>query len=262
MEILNFLPFLFVGISLGLLGGGGSILAVPIFVYILGLDVVSSTAYSLFVVGLSSSIGAFQNYKSKNIDFKVALIFGLPSLLSVWISRKYLLVAIPDILFQIGDFVVTKRMFILILFSVLMIATAISMIFVKVKENKEGKPISKVFMAIQGLFDGIITGLVGAGGGFMIIPALVILSKIPVRIAIGCSLLIIFVKSMIGFLGSVSSISPDYFLLAKVTLLSGLGIFIGTSLSKKIDSSKLKVAFGYFVLVVAFYIIAKEIYKF
>ena len=128
MEIIGFVAAVLMGLSLELIGGGGSILTVPILVYLFGVSPVVSTSYSLFVVGLTSLIGSYSHFKKGNLDIKTALIFGLPSILSVYAVRKFVVPVIPDHVFSIGDMVITKNVFILLVFSVLMVIAAISMI--------------------------------------------------------------------------------------------------------------------------------------
>lgn len=253
-----------IGISLGLIGGGGSILTVPVLVYLFKVEPVMATAYSLFIVGLSSLVGAFPKYKSGMIDLKTALVFGVPSIIAVFITRKILVPNIPDTLLEIGGISVTKALAMMILFAALMVAASVSMIRDKKTEqtaNAEPRVFNYPLILLEGLVVGVLTGLVGAGGGFLIIPALVMLSKLPMKQAVGTSLLIIAAKSLIGFTGDVSenAAQMDWVLLAVVTVLAIVGIFIGNKLSKKIDGAALKKGFGWFVLVMGIYIIIKEL---
>jgi uncharacterized membrane protein YfcA len=264
LTIFGLLASSIIGISLGLIGGGGSILTVPVLVYLFHVDPVLATAYSLFIVGLSSLVGAFPKYKAGMIDIKTAVVFGTPSILAVFLTRKVLVPAIPATLFEVAGIAVTKALAMMILFAVLMVAASVSMIRDKKKEaydTNEPRIFNYPMILLEGAVVGVLTGLVGAGGGFLIIPALVMLSKLPMKQAVGTSLLIIAAKSLIGFTGDVmeNADKMDWTLLSAVTSLAVIGIFIGNQLSKKIDGAALKKGFGWFVLVMGVYIIIKEL---
>jgi uncharacterized membrane protein YfcA len=259
--IIGFAAAVLIGISLGLIGGGGSILTVPVMVYILKIDPVLATAYSLFVVGSTSLVGAGTYMKKGLVDYKTALVFAIPSFIAVFLTRKFLVPALPDPLFTLGEAIITKNIGIMVFFAVIMLAASYSMI----KGKKGGDAVEGEvkfnfpMIALEGLVVGVITGIVGAGGGFLIIPALVLLAKLPMKLAVGTSLLIIAAKSLIGFLGDVSTQTIDWQLLLIFTSLSIVGIFIGSALSKKINDQVLKTGFGWFVLVMGIYIITKEL---
>ncbi len=262
MEILGYLGAILIGVSLGLIGGGGSILTVPVLVYLFGIDAVTATAYSLFIVGLSSAVGSFKYFQLKLINLKTALVFGIPSIIAVFLTRALIVPAIPQEVFSVGEFVVNKSILLMLLFAVLMVAASYSMIkkdkkqsVQEVQEQKFNYPL----ILVEGSVVGLLTGLVGAGGGFLIIPALVVLSKLPMKEAVGTSLLIIAAKSLIGFLGEGSETQIDYTFLMIISAFAIAGIFVGSALSKKIDGAKLKPAFGWFVLVMGIYIIIKEL---
>ncbi|MBV7268428.1 sulfite exporter TauE/SafE family protein [Winogradskyella luteola] len=262
-EILGFLGALIVGLVLGLIGGGGSILTVPVLVYLIGLNPITATAYSLFVVGVTSVIGAFQNFRKGMVDIKTAIIFAIPAFIAVYLTRRFLVQMIPEVVFSVGDFEVTNNIFIMVLFAVIMLLASYSMI--KNKPNKlknietETQSFNYPLIAVEGFVVGILTGIVGAGGGFLIIPALVLLAKLPMKKAVGTSLLIIAVKSLIGFLGDIPNIEIDWTFLSTFTLISIIGIILGGYLSKFISGKKLKKGFGYFTLIMAIYIIYKEL---
>jgi uncharacterized membrane protein YfcA len=264
LTIFGLLSSTVIGISLGLIGGGGSILTVPVLVYLFKVDPVLATAYSLFIVGLSSLVGAFPKYRAGMIDLKTAVVFGIPSIIAVFLTRKVLVPAIPATLFEVEGISVTKALAMMILFAVLMVAASVSMIRDKKKEetlSSEPRVFNYPMILLEGAVVGVLTGLVGAGGGFLIIPALVMLSKLPMKQAVGTSLLIIAAKSLIGFTGDVSenAANMDWLLLSIVTGLAIVGIFIGNQLSKKVDGAALKKGFGWFVLVMGIYIIIKEL---
>lgn len=265
MAIVGYFASALIGVSLGLIGGGGSILTVPVLVYLFGVDPVLATAYSLFIVGSTSLVGTLPKYREDLVNLKTAVIFGIPSILAVYATRAFLVPIIPDPVFAVGGFVVSKAMLMMGLFAVLMVFASISMI-----RDKKGTAASDATAApqdfnypmilLEGTVVGLLTGLVGAGGGFLIIPALVLFSKLPMKQAVGTSLLIIAAKSLFGFMGDLSHYHLDWFLLGTVTALAIAGIFIGNRLSRNVDGNKLKKAFGWFVLVMGIYILIKELY--
>jgi hypothetical protein len=263
MEIAGYAASLIIGISLGLIGGGGSILTVPVLVYLFGINPVLATAYSLFIVGITSLMGAVPKYKHGMVNLKTAIIFGIPSISAVYATRKFIIPLIPEEIFKAGGFIITKSVLMMLLFAVLMVFASISMIRDKNgnKENEETTPrFNYPLILLEGLIVGFLTGLVGAGGGFLIIPALVLLSKLPMKQAVGTSLLIIAAKSLIGFLGDISHYKMDWKLLMIVSALAIAGIFIGNLFTRKVSERKLKNGFGWFVLVMGVYIIIKELF--
>ena len=322
-----------IGVTLGLIGGGGSILTVPILVYLFHIDPVLATAYSLFVVGISSSVGAFNYMRKGLLSYKTAIVFAVPSFIAVFLTRRFLMPAIPeelvsigslnlttdilfilvliiamvmvsfmnlnitfrgnkkhlkafllvtpaaimvfvmrqfiipiipDNLFAIGNFMMSKNMGIMLLFAIIMLVSSFSMISKNKEASEDDDPKGILFnypmIVVEGAIVGTITGIVGAGGGFLIIPALVLLARLPMKMAVGTSLLIISVKSLIGFLGDVSNQEIDWIFLLSFTGLSVMGIFAGTYATRFIDGKKLKTGFGWFVLTMAVYIIFKELF--
>lgn len=264
MIILGYLLAILVGVSLGLIGSGGSILTVPILVYIMGINPILATAYSLFIVGSTSLIGGIQSLKNKNADIKTVLIFGLPSIFSVYLTRAYLLPAIPEELWALPSFTLTKNVALMLLFAVVMIGSSLSMILPSPQEKSispKTRENSYLLILAEGLLVGALTGLVGAGGGFLIIPALVLFAGMPMKRAVGTSLLIIAAKSLLGFLGDLQAdLNIDWKILGVFTFFSIVGILMGILLSKRINGEKLKSSFGYFVLVMGIYIIANELF--
>ncbi|TKB97674.1 sulfite exporter TauE/SafE family protein [Pedobacter cryophilus] len=263
MEYIGYLASILIGIALGLIGGGGSILTVPVLVYLFAVEPVLATAYSLFIVGLTSAVGSVGYFRKGLVNIKTAIVFGIPSIIAVFSTRAFIVPAIPKEVFSIGDFMVSKNLLLMLFFAVIMILASYSMIK-KDKKNANEKPGEQKFnyplILIEGAVVGIITGLVGAGGGFLIIPALVILSKLPMKEAVGTSLVIIAAKSLIGFFGEGGESIIDWQFLSIVSAFAIVGIFVGTALSKKINGEKLKPAFGWFVLVMGVYIIVKELF--
>ncbi len=263
LEILGYFGALIIGVVLGLIGGGGSILTVPVLVYLMGINPVTATAYSLFVVGTSSLVGAARNIPKKLIDFRTAAVFAVPAFIAVYLTRKFLVPAIPDEIFTVFDFTVTKNIGIMLFFAIIMVIASISMI----KERKNGRNLEEEevnynypLIIIEGMVVGLLTGIVGAGGGFLIIPALVLLAKLPMKKAVATSLLIIAVKSLIGFIGDIENMEIDWFFLMIFTGLSIAGIWLGVYLNNFINGKKLKKGFGWFVLLMGIYIILSELY--
>jgi len=263
MEIIGYIASILIGVLLGLIGGGGSILTVPVLVYLFDVLPVTATAYSLFIVGTTSIVGSITYFKKGLVNIKTAVVFGIPSIFAVFLTRKYILPAIPDSLFTLEEFEVTKDIFLMILFAVLMVLAAYTMLKGKKSDTKpdvEPQKFNYPMILLEGSFVGVLTGLVGAGGGFLIIPALVLFSKLPMKEAVGTSLVIIAAKSLIGFTGELGNASLDWTFLITLTSLSIVGIFIGSYLTKFINSDKLKPAFGVFVLLMGIYILFKEIW--
>lgn len=330
-EIIGYIGSVLVGFSLGLIGGGGSILSVPIFVYLFGIDPVLATGYSLFVVGISSSVGAFNYMRKGLLNYKAAMVFAAPSFIAVYLTRHFLLPAIPNQLFtigridittdlifililvavllglslltlnlsykdnrvhfrvfllvtpaaimvfimrqfiipalpheliMIGNFSLTKNSGIMLLFSAIMMLASLSMIRRRKQVTNENEPwkfAGHAGILILGLLVGTITGVVGAGGGFLIIPALVLIAGLPIKTAIGTSLLIIAVNSLTGFLGDIHSQEIPWPFLLGFTGLSIAGIFLGTYTSRYVDNQKLKAGFGWFILLMSIYIPVREI---
>ncbi|MFK8271394.1 sulfite exporter TauE/SafE family protein [Capnocytophaga stomatis] len=264
-EILGYALATLIGISLGLVGSGGSILTLPILVYLMGVEPILATAYSLFIVGVTSLVGGIKNAFLKRVDFKSVFIFGVPSVLAVYFSRAFLLPLIPDVLFRIDSLVFTKSMGLMVLFAVVMILASVSMLRPRKKYQQEEETEIRYnypMILLEGITVGVLTGLVGAGGGFLVIPALVLLAKMPIKLAVGTSLFIIAIKSILGFIGDLQNYSEiiDWELLMIFSVLSVLGIFVGIFLSGKIDGTRLKSIFGWFVLVMGVYIFVKELF--
>jgi len=251
-----------IGISLGLIGSGGSILTIPILVYLFGLSPDQAAVYSLFIVAVSAAVGSIQGLKNKLIDKKMLLYFGLPSVLGIFAMRKFFMPILPDILWKIGDWEVSKNFVIMIVFAVLMILAAIAMIRTKKVENAENQVIDYKKIILKGGFIGILTGFVGVGGGFLIIPTLVFSAGLGMKNAVATSLAIIAINALIGFGGSLGETELDWILLSQLSGLAIIGILIGQFLSKKISNEKLKPAFGWFVLLMGIYIFIKESFNF
>jgi uncharacterized protein len=260
MEIVGYIAAIFIGIVLGLIGGGGSILAFPILVYLFKIDSEQATCYSLFIVGFTALIGAIKQYNHGNLQIKSGLIFAAPSLVSLLLVRNYILPRIPSNLFLIYGVNITKHVLIMIIFALLMIAASYSMIR-KVKLDKPVQKVNYVRLALIGFLLGILIGILGAGGGFLIIPALIFFAGLSFKESVGTSLLIIFINSSIGFTVDIlNGYVVNFKLLALITLMAVIGMFIGFAFSKKIDPAKLKPIFGWFIMVLGIYIIIAELF--
>ncbi|OJV19734.1 MAG: permease [Dyadobacter sp. 50-39] len=262
MEIVAYIASVFIGISLGLIGGGGSILTVPVLVYMFGISPLVSTSYSLFIVGSTSLIGAYSNYRKGAVKIKTALLFGSTSITTVFLTRKFVIPMIPKDLFKIGEFQITEPILTMILFAVLMVVASIGMI--RSKERKPGclrcdLKGNIIRMLLSGMGIGLTTGILGAGGGFLLIPTLVLVLGMPMKEAVGTSLLIIALNSLIGFAGDVGHFSIDWIFLLKITAIAMVGILIGGSIAKRVDAASLKKGFGWFVLAMGIYIISTEL---
>ncbi|UIR57632.1 sulfite exporter TauE/SafE family protein [Sphingobacterium sp. SRCM116780] len=262
MEIIGYLLSIFIGITLGLIGAGGSILTVPVLVYLFHVHPTLATSYSLFIVGFTSLIGSLIKTKEKCIDYQAVGYFGLSSVIVVLVVRKILLIHIPEVIIAMDHFQLTKSALTMIAFALLMLGSSWSMI-----TNKQNQMTSLhlikhqvIKMIVCGIGIGLVTGFLGAGGGFLIIPALVVLLDMPIKKAIGTSLMIITINSLIGFLGDMDHVSIDWIFLLKLLSVTIFGLFIGNYLQKKIAADLLKPLFGWFVLLMGIYILIKELF--
>lgn len=245
--ILGYALALLIGGSLGLMGGGGSILTVPVLVYALGMGAKESIALSLAIVGSTSLIGSISHFKAGNINVRVALIFGPVAMAGTFLGAKlsvYLSGATQLIIFAIVMLVASYFMF-------------------KGKKQLEGedqtdKPLNYTLIIAEGIFVGILTGIVGVGGGFMIVPALVLLAHIPMKEAIGTSLIIIALKSFAGFVGYMGTITVDWAFLGQFCIFTIIGILAGSHFVKYISQEKLKKMFAVFLVIMGIFILYKN----
>ena len=265
MEIIGYIASVFIGISLGLIGGGGSILTVPVLVYFFSQSAELSTAYSLFIVGTTALVGGIRNAALGNVDYKTAVVFAIPAFIAVYLTRAYLVPAIPQEILTIGAYALSKDVAIICFFALVMLAASVSMIRKKSEEGSEDVEVTPSYnvpaIFVEGTVAGVLTGIVGAGGGFLIIPALVLFAKLPMKKAVGTSLMIIAAKSLIGFIGDVQrpEVIMDWTLLFTITVMAVVGIFVGIFMTKFIDGRKLQKGFGWFVLAMAVYILLMQI---
>ena len=258
----GYLLFLFIGITLGLIGGGGSILTMPVLVYLYQLDPLAATTYSLFIVGSTSAFGVIYKWQSGLVDWKTALLFVFPSLVTVWLVRTVVIPLIPEILFKVEAFTLNRSTMLLLFFSMLMIVVALRMIRPSrnlMRGEKEMK--SPIRILILGGITGLLTGFVGAGGGFIIIPALTIFTSMPMKKAVGTSLLIIALNALFGFSTDllISDSAINWSVMLPILFFTLLGVLIGNNIAKKINQDNLKIAFGWFVLILGGYILIHEL---
>lgn len=260
VELVEYFCAFTIGVFLGLTGGGGSILTVPVLVYVIHLNPIIASAYSLFIVGVTSSFGTVINILKKNVVFKTGFFLAIPSTISIFITRKFIVHSIPEVLFENTNFIITKNFFLMVLFAIVMFFAAISML--KTVENIDNQNLEKkqnlLLVFVQIFCVGILIGLIGAGGGFLIIPALSHFAKFPIKKAIGTSLFMIALNSLIGFYGDVQNINVDWIFLIRFAGIAVIGIFVGVYISKYFNEKNLKKIFGYFVLMMAVFVLTKE----
>ncbi|MBT4915608.1 MAG: sulfite exporter TauE/SafE family protein [Formosa sp.] len=259
-ELLGYFGALIIGLVVGLFGGGGSILAVPIFVYLFHLNPILATSYSLFVVGFSAAAGTIINIKKKLIDYRIAIIFSFPALFSVFVVRRYLISSLPEVILDTGSIYITTKMALMLLFSIVILLSSFSML----KKNKAviAQKLNNTnysLLLITGSVVGVLTGLVGAGGGFIIVPALVFFAGLKIKQAVATSLVIITCNALFGFLSDITQVNIDWFFLTSITLISVLGIVLGSYLSNFINDMSLKKNFARFILLIALMIICNEL---
>ncbi|MGI9124213.1 MAG: sulfite exporter TauE/SafE family protein [Mycobacterium sp.] len=235
----------FVGISLGLLGGGGSILTVPLLAYVAGMEPKQAIATSLLVVGVTSAVGAITHARAGRVRWKMAGVFGAAAMTGAYAGGRLAAFVPGNVL--------------LIAFAVIMIAAAVAMLRGRrdlADESTGPLPIAKIFL--QGATVGMISGLVGAGGGFLLVPALALLGGLPMPVAVGTSLVVISMQSFAGFAGHLAGESIDWKLAGMVTAAAVAGSILGGLLTSYVEPATLRKAFGWFVLAMAAVVLAEE----
>jgi len=259
--MIGYLSMLAVGLTIGLIGAGGAILTVPIMVYLFDIPALLATSYSLFIVGTSSVFGLTRYHRERLIDYKTATVFAVPSIVGTYVTRRGLLPLIPDKI-SIGNLaVIDKDQIILTVFALVMLAASVSMIKSHAPHPRQSGSVSdRLLLASLGFLVGSVAGFIGAGGGFLIIPALVVVVGMPMAVAVGTSLLIVAANSLIGFIGDVlAAVTLEWFFLMKVTGVALIGIIFGVNVSKRVEPSRLKKGFGWFILANGCYILIRQI---
>lgn len=243
VSLVGLLLAVLIGLSLGLLGGGGSILTVPIFVYVLGFAPKEAIGMSLAVVGATSLVGAAGHWRAGNVDLRTALPFGAVAMAGSFLGTRLAV-------FLSGAVQLT-------LFGAIMLLAAIFMLRDRHPAGSAagGATRSLVILAFVGLAVGVLTGLVGVGGGFLIVPALVLLAGVPMKQAVGTSLLVIAMNAATGFLGYLGQIQVQWDVLLLFTLLAIGGILAGTALVRFVSQQALKRAFAVFLVAMAIFIL-------
>jgi uncharacterized protein len=260
LEIIGYVASVCIGLILGMLGGGGSILSIPILVYLFQIDAIVASAYSLFIVGVTSFVGAIPKYKEHLVNVRTGILFGLPSIATIFATRKWIVPALPDIILTTSSIIITKRILVLGVFALLMVLASFSMIKGRKEIVSDARGFRVFLVILEGMLIGFLTGLVGAGGGFLIIPALVFLTGLPFKTAVGTSLFIIAINSLFGFLGDVLNYPMDWKFLLSITSLAVFGILIGNRWQKKISAVKLRKGFGWMILFMGTAILIREIF--
>ncbi|MEK9726790.1 MAG: sulfite exporter TauE/SafE family protein [Candidatus Margulisiibacteriota bacterium] len=252
---MGFVAAVFMGMVLGAIGGGGSILTVPILVYLFSIPATLATAYSLFVVGVTSLVSAIQ-YRHE-LNYKLALLFAIPSTFGVLMSRRYILQPMPASI-EVFNYTILKDDLVMLVFSILILIISVFMFTAKetTKNRVKDRSLkSALIIIIEGILVGGVTGFVGAGGGFMIVPALTLLG-VSIREAIATSLLIISVKSLIGFLSDIAmNIEMDFVFLLSFSLITMIGAIFGAYLNRYISKNQLRKIFAYFILIMGIFIL-------
>lgn len=264
MHVLGYAGAVLTGLILGLLGGGGALMSIPVLVYLFHIEASVATGYSLFLIGITASVGALQTIRHKLVHMQAVLYYGIPSVITVYSVRRFLIPNLPNTLFTIGSYVVDKNHFILFLLSLVMIIAGYKMIVSQEPEQKElsNAGIDRIKLPLYAILVGAFIGLVGAGGGFLMIPALVYFGNLPMKKAVGTSILLVAINSFVGFLGDVhSSEQMAWSFLFIFSAFSIVGFFIGFYLHRKIPVNVFKKYFGIFLILMAVFIVLKEAIK-
>ena len=259
-EIIGYFLSVLIGFSLGLIGGGGSILTVPVLVFFFDIEPSLATTYSLFIVGLAALSGSINHYRMHNISYKTVVLFGIPSVIVLFIMRRWLVQMIPPVIFHTDKITITKSFFILSIFSVLMLVAGWSMIRQKkYAPSKDRESVGRLI--IQGALTGAVTGFIGIGGGFIIVPSLVLFAGLPMKKAIGTSLTIIIVNCIIGIASTIDAVqSINLYILTVFSICAIVGILLGTQATRVISDRKLKPIFGWVIILMSLVVFA-EIFK-
>lgn len=261
----GYLCLMLTGVALGLLGAGGAILGVPILVYLLHVQPVVATGYSLVLVGTTALVGAFQYIRRGYAHPRLAILYGVPAIVGVYLARRVVFPAVPDPVFSIGNAVMPKDDLVMIVFALFMVIASRKMIQSARRDDiDEYRPhhyVQAWVIAVIGIVAGMFTGFLGAGGGFIILPVLVLLAGLPMRMAIGTSLIVIAAQCLFGFVGEIQAReSIDYSFVGSILVPPFFGILLGTWLNKKARAARLKTSFGWFLLVIGIAIVTHEVW--
>ena len=259
MELFGYTLLIGVGLLLGMMGGGGSILSVPILVYLFSLDVVVASSYSLFIVGSTSVVGTALKHRDRFIDIPAVLQLGVPSLFVTFCTRKWIVCSLPDVLFMCGSIPLTRRILLLTVFATVIIFS--SLMVIRSRQSTGEESTSRPYplaLIVAGLGVGFLSGLAGVGGGFLILPTLILFAGLRFNVAVGTALPIIAMNSLVGFLGGASSHPVDWLFLTSISLLATFGIFLGDVVARRLSSNNLKQIFGWSTLVLGIWILVKE----
>lgn len=256
------------GLLLGLIGSGGSMLTVPILVYLFGMKPHVAAGYSLLVVGSTAAVGVVNYWRQGLIKTRDTLVFVLPSTFMILLTRGYLVPALPDPILTVLGYSLSRGAFIMSLFALLMLLAG-SLMLKPVATSSKNRPSYDPYdhpikLCLGSGMVGLLAGLVGAGGGFLIIPVLIILYGLTMKQAIGTSLAVIMVNSLLGFQGDwlIAGIDIDWSILGPFLGLAILGMFVGIRFNQRVDGVKLKRGFAIFMLLLGCSILLKEMYVF
>jgi uncharacterized membrane protein YfcA len=259
MEFIGYFALIGIGIVLSLIGGGGSLLSVPILVYLFSLDVVTASSYSLFIVGTTSLVGARLKQKEHRVDMQSAIIFSGCSVVAIFFTRKWIVPRIPEEIFLFDNLPITKRILMLGIFALMAIASSLAILLKNDLSSRSlGRPRPKLLIPVS-FSIGILVGSVGVGGGFLILPSLIFFARLPFKIALGTTLLVIGFSSLLGFLGDVMNHEINWVFLLLITSLASLGMIIGNFYSRRIPVQYLRESFGWLMLTIAIVILVTEI---
>jgi hypothetical protein len=267
MIFLGYILGILIGICLGMLGAGGAVLTIPVLVYIMHVEPFLATTYSLFIVGTTAFIGATDYVRKKQYNAKAILFFGIPSIISVFITARYLVPLTPENLFYVGHYPVTKNVGLMIVFAFFMFVSSFAMMRsyrrIKQEEIQQAGRYRYGLILLQGVLVGFIIAPLCAGGGFLIIPALVLLCKLPMKQAVGSSLILITLNSAVGFLGKLSpDIYIDWNFLLTFSSFTITGILTGIYLLRYITGQRLRYIFAWFILLIGVVVLTQEIINF
>ncbi|RAJ02446.1 hypothetical protein LX64_03461 [Chitinophaga skermanii] len=258
MFIVGIIAAFFIGISLGMIGGGGAILTMPVLVYLLGIPPMLATTYSLFIVGVSSAVGAVLHKPQLRTNGRVIMLFGGVSMFVVFLVRKFLVPHIPTILFSNEHITISSAHVTMLLFAALMCVAGIAMLRDRAEKPAHTTKHSNSLLIIYGIATGLITGLLGAGGGFILMPALVLIIGMPIQQALGTSLFLIALNTLTGFVIDITHIDLHWTFLFFLTAIAFAGMLAGWKWGKRVPAAQLKMLFGFFLVAVAAFIFLIE----